>query len=97
MSSGNALVSSGQLTVRHHKVWYEHEEFSWGMVRGVDIWRYEESELTNGEELMDLLENQAQYQIEPPHWDGDETYVCRIDNRLIEVTLFRVPAVAQSG
>lgn len=95
MSAGSPLRSTGHLTVAHHRVWYEHEEFSWGAVHGVDIWRYEESELLDDE--LSFLENQAQYSVVPPHWDGDETIMCRVDNRLIEVTTFRVLCAAQSG
>jgi hypothetical protein len=90
------MGATGYPMVSQHRVWYEHEEFSWGAVHGVDIWRYEESELGNGEEF-DFLENGARYSIEPPLWNGDESSVCRIENRLIEVTLFRVFDAARSG
>lgn len=96
MNTGSSISSTEHLAVTRHKVWYEHEEFSWGTVHGVDIWRYEESELKNSEELA-FLENQKRYRIVPPHWDGDETFVCRIENRLIEVTSFRVLSAVQSG
>lgn len=96
MSAGSPIPSTEHVTITQHKVWYEHVEFSWGVVHGVDIWRYEESELKNSEELA-FLENQTRYPIVPPHWDGDETFVCRIENRLIEVTMFRVLSAVQSG
>lgn len=97
MSAGSPIAATSHFTVTQRRVWYEHEEFSWGGVRGIDIWRYEESRLENGAELMSFLEEQTQYSVEPPHWDGDETFMYRIENRLIEVTQFRVLSVAQSG
>jgi hypothetical protein len=96
MSAGSPIVLTEHHTITQPRVWYEHEEFSWGPVHGVDVWRYEEFELNNGEEL-DFLEDLAQYSIVPPLWDGDETFMCRIGNRLIEVTMFRVLSAAQSG
>jgi len=86
----------GYSTAPYHRVWYVHEEFSWGAVHGVDIWRYEESDLGDGEEY-DFLEDGARYSIEPPLWNGDESIVCRIENRLTEVTLFRIFDAARSG